>query len=83
MRPTKGTTVFRNRAIQIKLAKTAEGEGLDIDDVMPKLDLPSKETVNEVALEITKNTAIAVIAVIGAAALARTVSEVVIHHATK
>lgn len=74
--------MFKNRAIQMKLVKTDAGSDLaDITD-MPKLELPSKETVEHVSKEVIKNSALAVIAVIAAAAVARTASEIIIHHAT-
>ncbi len=75
--------MLKNRPIQMRFVKTAEGGDLAEVADMPKFDLPSKETVKEVSAEVTKNSAIAVIAVIAAAAAARTISEIVIHHATK
>lgn len=74
--------MFKNRAIQMKLVKTDDNTDMvEIPD-MPKLELPSKEDVKDVSREIIKNSALAVIAIIGAAAVARTASEVAIDHWT-
>lgn len=74
--------MFKNRAVQMRFVKTNDGDDLiEIPDI-PKLELPSKETVKHVSKDVIKNSAIAVIAVIVTAAVARTASEIVIHHAT-
>ena len=75
--------MFKNRAIQMKLVKTTEGTPLMDATELPKFELPSKEDVIDVSESVIQNSALAVISVIGAAALARTISEIVIHHATK
>lgn len=74
--------MFRNRAIQMKLVKTDDSTVMEMPEI-PKIEMPSKEDVVYVTNEVVKTSSIAVISVIGAAALARTISEIVIHHATK
>ncbi len=84
--------MFKNRAFQVKLVKTDDSapETMSMPDIKinPEINLApnfdiSKEDVEEITGGLIKKTALAVIAVIGVAALAHTSSEIVIHHATK
>lgn len=74
--------MFKKFAFQTKVVRLADGEVNELPE-LPKLELPSKETVEEVSHEVIKKTVIGVVVVIAAAAFARTTSEIVIHHATK
>lgn len=77
--------MLKGFAVQSKIVRTDKHEGdlIDLSEAMPKIELPSKETVQEVSHEVIKKSAFAIVGVIIAAAVARTASEIIIHHATK
>lgn len=69
---------FRNHSIQMKVVKDT-----DIPEpAQPHLPVP-KEEILDLYDEVLKRTAVAVIAVVGAIAVARTGSDIIVHHATK
>lgn len=74
--------MFSNYRVESRIVKKSDTSATSLPE-LPKFELPSKETVEHVSREMIKNAAIAVIAVIGAAALAKTASDIVVHHATK
>ena len=71
---------MKNHSFQVKLVKdanvTAETEAPDAPHI-------PKEEILDLYDEVLKRTAVAVIAVVGAIAVARTGSDIIVHHATK
>jgi len=71
---------MKNHSFQVKLVK---------DTAVPaEADTPAtphipKEEILDLYDEVLKRTAVAVIAVVGAIAVARTGSDIIVHHATK
>lgn len=80
MNPYERNAMFKNRAVQMKFVKT--DDMLTETTELPAFEMPSKEDVLDVSNELIKNTALAVISVIAAAALARSASDIIVHHAT-
>jgi len=71
---------MKNHHFQVKLAKDTDTP--DVPETPAHLPIP-KEEVLDLYDEVLKRTAVAVIAVIGAIAVARTGSDIIVHHATK
>jgi hypothetical protein len=71
--------MFKNYAIQTRMVKTNVSDSAEPQSM--KIEVPTEEIIH-ISRSVIKNTAIAVVAVIGAAALAHTLSEVVIQNTT-
>jgi hypothetical protein len=71
--------MFKNHAIQMRVVKTAVSDAAEPQNL--KLEVPTEEIIH-ISRSVIKNSAIAVAAVIGAAALAHTLSEVIIQNTT-
>ena len=72
--------MFKNRAFQVKMVNTNEGE--PIDTAFPHIAI-TKQDVTDVTDNLIKKSTLAVISIIAAAAVAHTASEIAIHHGTK
>lgn len=70
---------MKNHSFQVKLVKDAETAA----ETAPKTPHIPKDEIIDLYDEVLKRTAVAVIAVVGAIAVARTGSDIIVHHATK
>ena len=68
--------MFKNRYLQVRLAKDAESTPMD-EEVRPVIDI---EELSHHAKELTKHVAVAVIAVMGAAYAFSTAREVIVNN---
>lgn len=71
---------MKNSHFQVKLVKDADAPAETAEPIAPHIP---KEEIIDLYDEVLKRTAVAVIAVIGAIAVARTGSDIIVHHATK
>lgn len=71
---------FKNHSFQVKLVKDADTAAETEAPAMPHIP---KDEIIDLYDEVLKRTAVAVIAVVGAIAVARTGSDIIVHHATK
>jgi hypothetical protein len=80
--PTLGAIMFgfKNHSFQVKLVKDTAAPA---EPETPHLPSIPKEEILDLYDEVLKRTAVAVVAVIGAIAVARTGSDIIVHHATK
>lgn len=71
---------MKNHSFQVKLVKDTP---VTEEPETPHLPSIPKEEILDLYDEVLKRTAVAVISVIGAIAIARTGSDILVHHATK
>jgi hypothetical protein len=70
---------MKNHSFQVKLVKDPNAPA-ETEPAAPHIP---KEEILDLYDEVLKRTAVAVIAVVGAIAVARTGSDIIVHHATK
>lgn len=70
---------MKNHSFQVKLVNDAK-LAAETEPAAPHIP---KEEILDLYDEVLKRTAVAVIAVVGAIAVARTGSDIIVHHATK
>jgi len=71
---------MKNHSFQVKLVKDTNAPAETDTPATPHIP---KEEILDLYDEVLKRTAVAVIAVVGAIAVARTGSDIIVHHATK
>lgn len=72
--------MFRNRAFQVRVVRTDEPNTAPAAPVFPSF---SKEDIKDAAKELMESAAGCTMAVMVTAAVLKTASEIIIHHATK
>lgn len=72
--------MFKNHAVQMKIVKMNQDNG-DLVEIpeLPKLELPAKEDVIDVAQQVVVTSAVAVVGVIVVSNICRTLSEIAIN----
>jgi len=74
--------MFKNHEFRIRIAKINKSNAIAETVAEPKFEIP-KDDIIDVATGLIKTSAICVVSVIAAAAVAHTASEIAIHHGTK